>query len=134
MFRVLYLTYLCSEALLTPPPPIPGSGLGRSRGSFPQHKSYYHSTCSFFGSFSSFGPAGSLLPLTFLLDKIAIVLVTKLQFHVIKKTSDLDWLAACPAARNKVVACNNVVGSCCRKHSWWFAVQLCIIIVFPYLI
>ena len=106
MFRV---HYLCSEALLTLPP-IPGSSLGRNRGSFPKHKSYYHSTCIFLVTFSSFRPAGYIyiytsLPLAFLHDNIAIALVTKLQFHVIKKTSDLDWQAVCPQQSCSVQQC-----------------------------
>ena len=111
MFRV---HYLCSEALLTRPP-RPGSDLGRSRGYFPLHKSYCHSTCTFFGSFSSFGPTGYIytpLPLAFLHNKIAIALVTKLQFHVIKKTSDLDWQAACPQQ-----SCS--VQQCYGFRRWW---------------
>ena len=102
--------YLCSEALLTRPP-IPESGLGRNRGSFPKLKSYYHSTCSFFGSFSSFGPAGYIytpLPLA-IISRLHIALVTRLQFHVIKKTSDLDWLAVCLQQ-----SCS--VQQCCRRQ------------------
>ena len=104
MFRV---HYLCSEALLTRPL-ISGSSLGRNRRSFPKHKSYYHSKCRFFGSFSSIGPAGYIympLPLAFLQDNITIALVTRLQFHVIKKTSDLDWQVVCPQQSCSVQQC-----------------------------